>query len=522
MSADKFDFLMYLTKTTNSSFAQYSSYDVSYISKIRSGKRRFPKDPLFLSSASAFFADQIRACNVEYAASSILNGSREWPSNTDEARTIICNWLNSESDQLARLLRSYLEERDSSLQGSDVFTVPDSTGRKEAAVSFPPASILTFYGNSGKRSAFLRAFELLCKDPQPYELMIYSDESLTWFSEDKDFFDTWRDYCFKLIKNGSKFTVINFLNRNSEEMREGLRMWTPLILTGAVKAYHCDRVSDNIFNRTLCIAEGKLAITSNSLRLSDCHTVNTMYLEKEAVDTLSDEFRRYLSICQPLFTVFSSDNALELNNTVSRFSEYESDMIYVGYSPALFTFSSKISRQICKRTGCIALYSETVSLSADFSKLLKSGHSVYEILFLPDKKSLIDGKIPIAMNSLFEQEPLFYTPEEYLLLLENMLELSKEFDTFRIIAASSRKLPDNAFLMCKSGGSAFLGVSLPKEMVFHVTDPGVVSSLNDTVLNLISISGIQTINRFLIKNYISDVRNLMKKSSMKKSSESVS
>jgi len=42
--ADKLDFLMSTTKTTNSALAHYLVLDASYISRLRTGKRRIPKD----------------------------------------------------------------------------------------------------------------------------------------------------------------------------------------------------------------------------------------------------------------------------------------------------------------------------------------------------------------------------------------------------------------------------------------------------------------------------------------------
>ncbi|MDR7871024.1 MAG: hypothetical protein RIN55_09210 [Tissierellaceae bacterium] len=53
---EKLDFLMNITKTSNSSLAHYLSLDASYISRLRSGKRQLPSNTNYVDKMASYFA----------------------------------------------------------------------------------------------------------------------------------------------------------------------------------------------------------------------------------------------------------------------------------------------------------------------------------------------------------------------------------------------------------------------------------------------------------------------------------
>ena len=55
----KIDFLMRVTGTSNAQLARALSFDASYISRIRSGKRGLPPELPFIEPAAAFFARNV-------------------------------------------------------------------------------------------------------------------------------------------------------------------------------------------------------------------------------------------------------------------------------------------------------------------------------------------------------------------------------------------------------------------------------------------------------------------------------
>ena len=57
--AEKLDFLMTLTKTTNVSLARFLILDTSYVSRMRTGKRLMPKNDELIRHIAEYFAEHL-------------------------------------------------------------------------------------------------------------------------------------------------------------------------------------------------------------------------------------------------------------------------------------------------------------------------------------------------------------------------------------------------------------------------------------------------------------------------------
>ena len=69
----KIDLLMKLTGTRNAVLGSALSFDASYISRIRNGRRSTPSDPEFAEKTAAFFAQRITESHQRAAASDALD-----------------------------------------------------------------------------------------------------------------------------------------------------------------------------------------------------------------------------------------------------------------------------------------------------------------------------------------------------------------------------------------------------------------------------------------------------------------
>lgn len=58
--AEKLDFLMNITQTSNSALAHAATLDASYISRLRTGKRLMPKDNHMIQGMTIFLARQFK------------------------------------------------------------------------------------------------------------------------------------------------------------------------------------------------------------------------------------------------------------------------------------------------------------------------------------------------------------------------------------------------------------------------------------------------------------------------------
>lgn len=509
MIIDKLNFLMLLTNTTNGLLADAVCYDVSYISKIRTGKRKVPQVPAFYSAAAVYFASRITELKKESSASAVLYDSAPWPQDPESAARIISSWLLADTDQLSKQLRNCLTEIAPEEVSADTAFVPepDVPAGDGANSDFSAAeSVQTFFGNEGKREGILRCLLTLCRKPVAYDILCYSDEPLDWFTEDRTFFEKWKTCLLQLIKSGSTIKIINRIDRNTDEMKEGLRMWAPIMLTGAVHSFYSSTPSAHVYDRSLFIARGTVAFTCNALRLSNYYAVNTLYSQKKAVETFEKEFDSLLARCIPLARLFTPENRRELSELHLHFETAEANRIHGTSAPSLFSLPADTASRIAERTGCPGLLSETIASGISFRQLMIRNCTATDIIILPKKEELLSGKVPLPFRTVLGSSNLFYRPEEYLEHLEHTLLLASENKKYSPIACTGAGLPEHIFLLFKQKKGLFFGVSLPEERILYFDEPSILAPFGSFLLRFIGVSNFRTVNELRLKRYIADVR----------------
>ncbi len=281
---EKLDFLMRITGTQNSALGRALSFDASYISRIRSGKRGFPKHRPFIEQASAYFAERIEYPFQETAIAETVCSSRRWPKDSEKAAELLAVWLGDEN-------AAALGGR--GMKGSAV------KGRGEDR-----SDIRLFYGNEGKREAVLRFLGALSEEKDPCRFLLCSDEDMSWLYEDADFGKKWAALLHDLLQRGSTIRIIHTIGRDIGDMLEALRKWMPLYLSGGIEPYYCPRLRDGVYRQTRFIAEGHSALVASSVGNVTEGMLNVLTTNADAVRAFELEFEAFLALCRPLMHGF--------------------------------------------------------------------------------------------------------------------------------------------------------------------------------------------------------------------------
>ena len=69
----KLDFLMTITKTTNSALSLYTSLDASHISRLRRGQRSLSRNETYSGRMASYFA---RNCSRDYQRNALFDALR--------------------------------------------------------------------------------------------------------------------------------------------------------------------------------------------------------------------------------------------------------------------------------------------------------------------------------------------------------------------------------------------------------------------------------------------------------------
>ena len=281
----KIDLLMKVTGTSNAQLARALSFDASYISRIRTGKRGLPPELPFVVPAAVFFARNVREGYQAEALARELGLPGRWPSDRTKAARLIAEWLEGAAG------------------AGGLNKVTQSTVTPSVLAAGQRAEARLFFGNEGRREGALAFLSHVANAGIPCELLLQSDEETTWMYEDPVFVSEWAKSMAGLAAAGCTFTVVHTVSRRGNEMWEGLREWLPLYFTGAVRPFYYPRMRDGVRMRSLFVARGTCALISNSVQEMEGSELCVMLDNADAVGALEREFSAYLGLCCPLAQV---------------------------------------------------------------------------------------------------------------------------------------------------------------------------------------------------------------------------
>lgn len=307
----KLDFLMNLTSTKNNMLARALNFDNSHISRIRSGERGLPKQRSFLEPAADFFAKRIKEPFQIKGAEDMICPGRKWPESVSDQAALIAAWL-ADSD-----LEYYFT-------GSS-YLMQEASG--EGAFGSIQNPAFFYYGNEGKRQAAERLLTAALKSHTAEKLLLFSDEDMSWMTEDPSYFKKWGSLMMSNLKKGNQVCMIHNLSRNLGELMAAVSGWIPLYLTGGIEPWYCPKIRDGLFHQTRFIIQGREAAFGGYAG-NDVQNAYTVYTEdREMLQLLEAQFQALLATSQPLMQVFTRTDSAAFEEAAGEFRKAEGEML---------------------------------------------------------------------------------------------------------------------------------------------------------------------------------------------------
>lgn len=457
MLFDKLDYLMKLTGTSNSQLGRVLSFDPSYISRIRSGKRGIPKNSKFTEEIADYFSRTIDSVYQKKTMAELLFVSAETIDDPIKTKKLLSEWLNTDNPISATIIT---EQKD--------FALPE-------AVTELIETPKTFIGNEGKRNAVLLFLSTICEEGKAVNLLLFSDEDMTWLYENNAFAMQWEALLTKCIRLGCRIKMIHTVTRDMTEMMEGLKKWIPLYNTGAIEPYIYPKLRDGVFHRTMFIAENHSAVLSSSVASSVDGNLNIYVKEQQAVNAVQNEYNDFLALCKPLMNVYMSHKSKEFTVLMNSFYEKKANMLIDHIVPSAHTMPSEMIALLAKKHPSFANY--CLETSNNFLALLKDGYFVTEILHLPAPEAVRFCAFGFEINDLLGVQGIVYTTLDMILHLENMLLLAETYPNYKIILAEQ---PTAGVLMfAKEDVGAVIAKSTAPTTAFVITEPRMSVAIYD-------------------------------------------
>ncbi len=471
MISDRLDFLMKVTNTRNSALGRALSFDPSYISRIRSGKRGLPKNHAFIAPAAAYFARRIEKNYQKSTAAAMLCPGRDWPDDAAKAEKLIFSWLSHEELSTEEIVGSFI--KDVTLASTARLAVPEE---KNAVKDIKPDdSAELFYGNSGRREAVKSFLEELAADGAACTLRLSSDENMTWFTEDAGFLAYVKKMLGILIAAGCRIKMVHEIGRDISDMTEAVRQWIPLYLTGAIEPCYYPKLRDGLYKRTMFIAEGHSAILSGSVLDSAESTMTLLMRGARAADTLTKEFDILLSACRPLMSIFRAENEDEFVRSMTDFENGTSSWMLAQCAPSVYTMPARTARSIAERYDVPWLIKLRRNAASRFRKQLEDGVRLTEIISLPEPGGAGNVKVDIPMCDLFGGKQASYGTEELKAHLRSIAEIAGSYENYRAVLTA--RIPKGALIYAREDRSFVVSRTCLPSSAFICREPRMTAAV---------------------------------------------
>ncbi len=474
---EKLDFIMSLTKTTNSALSMHISLDASHISRLRRGERRLVRDADYIKKMSAYFARQCVQDHQKKALLEAMNKPSDLCNDIEETTELIYLWFLDTSASKVNYVKGFLKglTQSEAEKGHNILE-----GMAYSDSSKIKSGVYLYYGFKGKRDAVIRFLSMVLESPKPCELLLYSDESMEWLIEDVVFMAKWADLLCRVIEKGNRIKIIHTVSRNLNEMLEALSKWVPLYMTGAIEPFYYPKKRDGIFKRTLFIAPNEAAITSSSIDSMADRAVNILLQDKNSVIALTEEFNEYMNLCKPLMRIFTDNDRLKYLNTLDEFEKESGNAIAKTGNLSIVTMPDSIAKSIIERSDAIEkkkLMEYVLERKKRFLNNLRTNHFC-EIIQLPNVSSVKKSLLEVNYFGLTGFSDVRYQAEEYRKHIINVIELLQTYENYDV-AISRTKAMDEYKLYVKEDLGAIVIKTNEPHIIFAINESNMTAAFWD-------------------------------------------
>lgn len=196
ISGSKLDLLMNLTGTSNGELGKALSFDTSYISRIRAGKRGIPRHQPFVEPAAAYFVEKLtRDTTTQNIVAFLISKDTPWPADRETAVSRLAEWLSFDIGDGDRVIEDFV-------RSFAAFRMPEEIS-VEPRTDLPETT-QRYFGNAGRRKAMEQFLSALLRQEKPEEVLYFTDEDTAWITEDADFLDFWWRSWQQYLRSGGK------------------------------------------------------------------------------------------------------------------------------------------------------------------------------------------------------------------------------------------------------------------------------------------------------------------------------
>lgn len=156
-----------------------------------------------------------------------------------------------------------------------------------------------YVGIDGLREAVVRFLKAVLENSDS-ELMLYSDQDMSWMTEDKVFFDSWRSLMEECISQKIRIRIIHNIDRKQDEIDMAIKSWLPLYMSGGIEPYISSVARGDRFFHTLFICPSLAAIEASGPAGSEDSAIYYYHTGGEFIEAAIADFDRLMENSKPV------------------------------------------------------------------------------------------------------------------------------------------------------------------------------------------------------------------------------
>ncbi len=423
----KFNMLCSVFSVNLADMSKSLKYDSSYISRIRSGKRRPANPKKFAFDVARYFSQYYTSDNGKKILAEMINIKQAQIKTQDDYISELASWLtdSESSEKPENPMKKFLDTLNS-FDLNEYIKAIRFDELKVPSLPFQLPVTKNYYGIAEMKNGELDFLKATAISKSKHSVFMFSDMQMDDMAADMEFSKKYMFGLAAMLKKGLHLNVVHNLNRPFNELMLGLECWIPLYMTGQISPYYLKGVHNQFFCHFLNVS-GAAALSGECI--SGFHSKGRYHLTKNK-DEL--EYYRERSACilkkaHPLMEIYREDKTAELNAFMLASSHANGNRRSVLSSLPIYTASDEFLTDFLNRRN--ASDEERQKILAYAAERRKQ---ILEIL----KNNTVTDEIPNLSEEDFHKQPLAlslsfmfcgtnyeYTFDEY---TEHM-RLTKEF-----------------------------------------------------------------------------------------------
>ncbi len=267
-------------------------YDSSYISRIRSGKRKPANPQKFAHDVAKYFSENYNTDRDKKIVAELININHGQIKTRNDYISQLTNWFtdSTASHTPENPMMCFLDKLNS-FDLNEYIKAIRFDELKVPSLPFRLPMSKNYYGVEEMKDGEIDFLKATALSKSRHRVFMCSDMQMDDMAKDMEFSKKYMFGLAAMLKKGLHLDVVHNLNRPFNELMLGLECWIPLYMTGQISPYYLKGVHNQIYCHFLNVS-GAAALSGESI--SGFHTKGKYYLSNNKAEI---EYYRERSAC---------------------------------------------------------------------------------------------------------------------------------------------------------------------------------------------------------------------------------